>query len=310
MRRLLVTSALVAAVAALSVVHTPAYNISGRRWATNPVPFYINPANADVSQTEATSAILSGSTVWSTHTIADVSWYYMGSTNGTTVAANGKNEVFFRPDGGSGAIATTYWWTDSSNRLVDADIVFYDGSYRFFTGNGGCSGGYYLEDVATHEFGHGLGLSHSDVPAATMVSGTGECNTEKRSLDLDDVDAVEALYPPAGQKLPAEPPPPPPPVESAPLAVSSSTPGNGATDVQTSTLSWSPATGATSYIVYLGTSSAPPEYATVSGTSVSVSRLNAGTTYFWRVVSVNSVGSASSATWQFTTRSKGGKGRR
>jgi hypothetical protein len=311
MRRTALLVAALAAFTALATVHTPAYNISGRRWAVNPVPFYINPANSDVSATEATSAILAAAYAWSTQTVADVSWYYMGSSNGTSVSANGRNEVFFRQDGGSAAIATTYWWTDGSNRLVDADIVFYDGSFRFFTGNT-CEGGYFIEDVATHEFGHALGVSHSDVPSATMVSGTGECNTEKRTLDLDDIQAVESLYPPAGQSSP-EPPPPPSPtesVQSAPLAASSPNPANGATDVQTNSLSWTPAANATSYEVYFGTSPNPPRVGAVTSASMTVSRLDAGTRYYWRVVALNDVGSATSDIWQFTTRTRGGKGGR
>lgn len=92
---------------------------------------------------------------------------------------------------------------------------------------------------------------------------------------------------------------------SAPSATTLSAPANGATSVSTSpTLSWSAASGATSYDVYFGTSSSPALYSNTASTSLAVSGLTSGTTYYWRVVAKNSCGSAaSSATYSFSTAS-------
>jgi hypothetical protein len=81
---------------------------------------------------------------------------------------------------------------------VDSDIVFWDGGWKFFTGTTGCSSGAYLEDVATHEFGHALGMSHSSVSGATMYPSYSGCSQQLRSLAADDIAGVEALYPPTG----------------------------------------------------------------------------------------------------------------
>lgn len=88
-----------------------------------------------------------------------------------------------------------------------------------------------------------------------------------------------------------------------PGTVSLSSPAAGATGVATSTtLSWSAATGATSYDVYFGTASSPAFYANTTATSLGVSGLSGSTTYYWRVVGKNSCGSGtSSATRSFTT---------
>jgi hypothetical protein len=90
---------------------------------------------------------------------------------------------------------------------------------------------------------------------------------------------------------------------TAPCTPVLSSPANGATGVSTTpTLTWSGWSGATSYNVYLGTSSSPPLVKSVSGTSYTPgTALSGGTTYYWSVAAVNSSGSTPSAVWSFTT---------
>ncbi len=47
----------------------------------------------------------------------------------------------------------------------------------------------------THEFGHALGLEHSDEPQASMASTTSIGETTKRDLHQDDVQGFVTLYP-------------------------------------------------------------------------------------------------------------------
>lgn len=161
------------------------------------VPYYINPANGDVTASAAISAIQAAASAWSMQSNADFSFYYMGQTSGSSVSNNGRNEVFFRSTT-SGNLAETYRYWNSAGTLVDSDIVFYDGSWRFFGGSSGCSSGYYIREIATHEFGHALGLNHSSVSTASMSAGATACATWKSSLDPDDIAGVEKLYPSSG----------------------------------------------------------------------------------------------------------------
>jgi hypothetical protein len=82
-----------------------------------------------------------------------------------------------------------------------------------------------------------------------------------------------------------------------------SSPASGASGVATSpTLSWNAVSGATSYDVYLSTSSSPAFLRNVTTTSTTAGPLTAGTIYYWKVVAKNSCGSgAASATRSFTT---------
>lgn len=85
-----------------------------------------------------------------------------------------------------------------------------------------------------------------------------------------------------------------------------SSPASGATGVSTSTtLSWAAVSGATSYDLYLGTSTSPAFYANTTSTSRAVS-LSASSTYFWNVVAKNACGSGpASAQRSFTTAGGG-----
>ena len=85
-------------------------------------------------------------------------------------------------------------------------------------------------------------------------------------------------------------------------------PANGATNQATSlSLQWNAPARATTYNVYLGTTSSPTLYQSgVTGTSLAVSLPNNNTTYYWNVVAKNSAGSSlASSTWWFVTSAAG-----
>lgn len=59
-----------------------------------------------------------------------------------------------------------------------------------------------LQGVATHEYGHALGLDHSTVPGATMFSAAPNHGVDLRSIEDDDRAGLQALY---GVKAPDKP---------------------------------------------------------------------------------------------------------
>ncbi len=89
-----------------------------------------------------------------------------------------------------------------------------------------------------------------------------------------------------------------------PGAFSLGSPTNAATGVAQSgaVLSWTAASGATAYDVYVAAGSLPgTPTATVTGTTHSLGTLAYSTLYQWRVVARNEGGSSTSSTWSFTT---------
>jgi hypothetical protein len=284
-----------------------AYLLSGHYWGRSSVNYYVNPSNSDMSQQAAIATLQAAAANWSEQSTANIHLVYAGTTTGSSLTNNGKNEVFFRnTSNGSMAGATYYWW-GADGKLLDADTLFYDGGFKFFSGSSGCSGGEYLEDIATHEFGHSLGLGHSLLTSATMYPALYACSQIWRSLSADDITAVQKAYP-GGTSTTTT-------TTSVPAVPAIFRPLNLATNVTTTLLTgsfvrWYAAARATSYDVYFGTSSTPPKIATVvppagvsgafPGTMYQGVTLHSKTTYYWRIVAKNSAGSSSSAVWRFT----------
>lgn len=51
-----------------------------------------------------------------------------------------------------------------------------------------------IQSVMAHEYGHALGLGHSDIGQATMTPGVGQGSTTLRSIHADDIAGVQCIY--------------------------------------------------------------------------------------------------------------------
>jgi hypothetical protein len=174
------------------------------KWNQTPVPYLVNPVNLDLPEAVIAPAVRAGADTWALQSNAAFSFAYAGASSQTTNTNDGVNLVMFRNVDMGSTIATTYSWFSGSN-LLDTDIVFWDGGFQFFTGSTGCSGGFYIEDIAAHEFGHALGLGHSTATSATMYPSASTCSQSGRSLDPDDLAGVLAIYGPRTTNPPTTP---------------------------------------------------------------------------------------------------------
>jgi hypothetical protein len=195
MTRRLRALTLIAAIAAVVPRDIGAFATTGTIWNIRSVPYSINTTNLDLPESAVEPAVRAGADVWAAQSSASISLTYMGRSSQTATGNDALNLVVFRNASSGSAIATTYWWS-SGGRIIDADIVFWDAAFRFFSGSNGCSGGFYIEDIAAHEFGHALGLGHSDITGATMYPSVSSCNAGNRTLESDDIAGVRFLYPP------------------------------------------------------------------------------------------------------------------
>ena len=98
-----------------------------------------------------------------------------------------------RDHGHSVMALTTLSYDDNTGRILDADIEFNGEDFEFSAS--GEPGKADIQNTATHEIGHTIGLEHTNNPATTMYYSAETGTTNKRSLHDDDIDGICYLYP-------------------------------------------------------------------------------------------------------------------
>jgi hypothetical protein len=192
----------VAVAAIMTTIGSHAY-VTYDRWAYSPVPFYLNPNNVSVSADAAEAAVVSSSRTWTSQSRASFSFSYAGRVADTDINYDGRNVVILKYDPLSGGVLGSTYTYSSGGKITESDAILFVGTVPYFTGTSPCVNGAYIEDIATHEFGHALGLLHTGYYPATMYPYYYTCSMSQRNLSADDIAGVESLYPPvAGTPMP------------------------------------------------------------------------------------------------------------
>ncbi|MDF1798550.1 MAG: matrixin family metalloprotease [Planctomycetota bacterium] len=110
-----------------------------------------------------------------------------------TLDGNVHSEI----QGSSGGI---YAFAESG--LTGGWRIRYYSAWTWDDGPGTAIGGVDLQGVATHEYGHALGLGHSSVAGATMAAGFLGSGVDLRSIEPDDQAGIQAIYGLAGAAKP------------------------------------------------------------------------------------------------------------
>ena len=109
---------------------------------------------------------------------------------------NYKNAITFGDYPTVGVIAvTTVWYNPATKTIVEFDIEF-DTDYTWGDATSDVTK-MDLQNIATHELGHGVGLAdvyETACNAVTMYGYSDYGETQKRTLEIPDVTGLRTLY--------------------------------------------------------------------------------------------------------------------
>ncbi len=182
---------------------TACYAFLGAKWQDLPVDYVIDPDNPDgLTEDFVANAMFLGAEEWDNHTSADLFGGYTIDYNSSwdSDAPDGRNELLFGdyPEDGVIAVAITWGYfrgKPSARRIVEFDILF---DTDFIWGDAIIDSAVMdLQNITTHELGHGVGLAdlyETVCVEETMYGYSNYGDVKKRDLNTGDVAGIQTLY--------------------------------------------------------------------------------------------------------------------
>jgi hypothetical protein len=173
------------------------YALKQIKWNSFPVSYNINPyaVTSGVDYTAAKHAVVKAFNAIDNENHPAVTFFTQ-----TSDASNAKIKVWWASiDGSGGALArTTVWYNTATKAISKAEVVFDSGDKWFISSKWSCAGiagsPFDIQDVATHEIGHAVGLGHVSDTKLTMYGYAAQGETLKRSLGIGDQKGIDAIY--------------------------------------------------------------------------------------------------------------------
>lgn len=181
------------------------YDFMGKniKWKDTEIVYLIDQAGSGLDVTQVETAMTAGAAEWEDHTSATLFGGY--TTSGGLSwdgdpgdEPDGRNELLFADYQQSGVIAVTVVWGYFSGppgirEIFEFDILF-DTDYEWGIGDENKMD---VQNIATHELGHGLGLGdvyEDGCSEVTMYGLSEEGELIKQTLDQPDITAIQKLY--------------------------------------------------------------------------------------------------------------------
>lgn len=178
------------------------YDFLGRgvKWTTLPVSYIVHP---DLEATVG-GAIFAGAETWdaatTTSELFSDTYKVEGELSWDSDAPDGRNELLFGDYPEPNVIAVTVVWgyfsgPPSIRKIIEFDIMF---DTDFVWGDATTNPAVMdLQNIATHEIGHGAGLDDVYETACAEVTMYGYSDygeTIKRTLEAPDITGIQTLY--------------------------------------------------------------------------------------------------------------------
>lgn len=160
--------------------------------------------NAGLDETAVLDAIGTAASTWVSETTANI---FPNCTLASGLTADwdspdGVNEVVFGDLDTPNAIAVTIVWgifggPPAQREILEFDMIFDDEDFNWSASTDGVEGKMDLQNIATHELGHAVGLGDlydNGCTDVTMYGYSVEGEIKKRSLEADDIAGLQKLY--------------------------------------------------------------------------------------------------------------------
>jgi len=166
------------------------YKLMGVKWKSFPIDYVI-------SQSVDSSAIAASTAEWDKYTSTNLfGSYSIDNSANFDDSPDGRNEYSLGNYPQSGVIAVTRtWYTRRTKEIVEYDVMF-DSDFAWGDATKNLSVMDW-QNIATHETGHGIGLSDLYTSACsqqTMYGYSSEGDTSKRTLESGDIAGLQKLY--------------------------------------------------------------------------------------------------------------------
>ncbi|MHC4574196.1 MAG: matrixin family metalloprotease [Planctomycetota bacterium] len=178
------------------------YELWGGYLYGGPADYYINPNIGLVTAGDPVAAVDSAVEAWDAVTAADL-FAYAGTTEKDWYELDGQNTVSWVKFIPRDNIAVTVMWYDPATMIIYEFDVIFNTFHRWGIDPVRKDRAFDIQNIATHEFGHPVGLDdlydgiYSEL---TMYGYSNKGEMEKRTLEEGDVAGAQELYGvPAGE---------------------------------------------------------------------------------------------------------------